>query len=61
MPMLIASILGLIASARGGNDAAGPALTQLGSALGNFLGQGSSRKINPNLTERGYPSSRQGY
>lgn len=60
MPALIAAILGLIASARGGNDAAASGITQLGSAIGGLMSNVGSRQ-NPNLTSRGYPSSRQGY
>lgn len=44
MPALITAILGLIASARGGNDAAPSAVTQLGSAIEKLIPNIGSRK-----------------
>lgn len=54
---LIATILGAVASARGGNSQGGYWATQIGSSLSNILNQTGSRN-NGNLSSRGYPSSR---
>lgn len=57
---LIATILGAISSARGNSTAESRAyLTQLGSNISDLIGN-SKRKVNPNLSDRGYPSSRFG-
>lgn len=62
MPALIMTILSLIASARGGNDSASAGLSQLGSSLSGLMNNlGSKSSSNPNLTQRGYPSSHFGY
>ena len=62
MPAIIMAILSLISSARGGNPAGATGLSQLGSLFGSLSdGIGSKSKSNPNLSERGYPSSRYGY